>query len=80
MKTFVIASFLSVGLASQVLAAPGSNQYFAVIDTVGNCAVVDTLPSKASGLKILANKDGFNSESAAQKALGSQCKSVIDRG
>lgn len=79
MKRFLIASLLTVGFATQVLAAPAPAQHFAVIDTVGNCAVVDTMPSKASGLKILGDRDGFNSEAAAQKALGPQCKSVMDR-
>ena len=80
MKKFLIASFLTAGLATQVLAAQVPTQHFAVIDGVGNCAVVDTLPSKASGLKILGERKGYNSEAAAQKALGSQCKSVMDRG
>jgi len=49
------------------------------MDTVGNCAVVDTLPSKVSGLKIVGDKVGYKTEAEAQKALGSECKSVIDR-
>jgi hypothetical protein len=48
-------------------------------DTVGNCAVVDTHPSKVSGLRIVGNKGGYGSISDAQKALGSDCKSKIDR-
>jgi hypothetical protein len=79
MKTYLIATFLMVGLASQVLAAPAPTPHFAVIDTVGNCAVVDTQPSKVSGLKILGDKGGYKSEADAQKALGSGCKSVMDR-
>jgi hypothetical protein len=54
-------------------------RHFAVIDTVGNCAVIDTHPSKIDGLKILGHKGGYDSVQAAQKALGSHCKSVIDR-
>ena len=80
MNKFLIASFLTVGLATQVLAAPAPAQHFAVIDTVGNCAVVDTQPSATSGLKILGDRAGYNSEAAAQNALGSQCKSMIGRG
>ena len=49
------------------------------MDTVGNCAVVDTHPSTVRGLKILGVKAGYPSEADAQKALGSSCKSVIDR-
>ena len=79
MKTYLIAGLLVAGLASQVLAAPAPTQHFAVIDTVGNCAVVDTHPGKLSGLKILGNKGGYKSEADAKKALGPKCKSVIGR-
>ena len=54
-------------------------EHFAVKDTVGNCAVVDTLPSKVSGLRIVGNKAGYGSVTDAQKALGSDCISKIDR-
>jgi hypothetical protein len=80
MNKLLIASVLTVGLSTQVLAASAPTQHFAVIDSVGNCAVVDTQPSKASGLKILGDRHGYNNEAAAQKALGPQCKSMIDRG
>jgi hypothetical protein len=79
MRTFVLASILTVGLASQALAATAAGQHFAVMDTVGNCAVVDTHPSPVSGLKVLGVKAGYPTEADAQKALGSSCKSVIDR-
>jgi hypothetical protein len=80
MNKLLIASFLTIGLTTQVLAASAPTQHFAVIDTVGNCAVVDTQPSGTSGLKILGDRAGYSSEAAAQKALGPQCKSMIDRG
>ena len=79
MKTPLMATFLTVGLASQVVAAPAATSHFAVKDPVGNCAVVDTHPSKGSGLKIMGEKSGYRSEADAQNALGSRCKSVIDR-
>ncbi len=91
MKTFLIATVLTIGLATQVLAAPtsdtspsanassSSSTYFAVRDTVGNCAVVDTHPSKRSGLRVLGDKGGYPSEADAQKSLGAGCSSVIDR-
>ncbi|MGO8841261.1 MAG: hypothetical protein ACLQF1_09055 [Methyloceanibacter sp.] len=79
MKMYLIGSILTVGLATQALAAGAPTQHFAVMDTVGNCAVVDTLPSKVSGLKIVGDKVGYKTEAEAQKALGSECKSVIDR-
>jgi hypothetical protein len=67
MKTYLLGSFSIVGLASQVSAAPTSNPHFAVINTVGHCAVVDTLPSKVSGLRILGDKAGYKSEANARK-------------
>jgi hypothetical protein len=79
MKNTLIAGFLTAGLATQAFAASAPDQHFAVIDTVGTCAVVDTLPSPVSGLKLLGDKSGYKSEADAQRALGTGCKSVIDR-
>jgi hypothetical protein len=61
-----------------------SKDHWAVIDTVGNCAVVDTRPSPygISGLKILGNKSGYSSLSAAQKQIKSDmsvCKGTVQR-
>jgi hypothetical protein len=79
MKTYLTAYILTVGLAASAYAAPVATQHFAVIDTVGNCAIVDTHPSKVDGLKILGNKGGYSSIQETQKALGSKCKSVNER-
>jgi hypothetical protein len=80
MTKYLAASILIVGLAgSAFAAAQAGTQHFAVKDTVGNCAVVDTLPSKVSGLRIVGNEQGYGSVSDAQKALGSDCVSKIDR-
>ena len=76
MKSYVVAGLLLVGLATPALAA---NQHYAVKDTVGNCSVIDARPS--ANLKILGNKGGYESVTAAQKSLssGSGCKGMIDR-
>lgn len=80
MTKYLAASILILGFASPALAAAqAGNQHFAVQDTVGNCAVIDTLPSKVSGLRIVGNEQGYGSVSNAQKALGSDCISKIDR-
>jgi hypothetical protein len=80
MTKYLAASVLVLGLAGPALAAAGPGaEHFAVKDTVGNCAVVDTHPSKVSGLRILGNKGGYGTVGDAQKALGSDCKSKIDR-
>ena len=80
MKSYVLAGLLLVGLATPALAA---EQHYAVKDTVGNCSVIDARPSatKNSGLTLLGNKGGYDSEAAAQKALGSGagCKGMIER-
>ena len=78
MTKYLTTSILVLGLASPALAEAG-NQHFAVKDTVGNCAVVDTLPSKVSGLRIVGNEQGYGSVADAQKVLGSDCISKIDR-
>lgn len=81
MKQYVLAGALLVALATPALAA---TEHFAVVDTVGNCAVIDTKPSGygVSGLKILGEKSGYSSIDAAAKALksdSSTCKGMIDR-
>lgn len=74
------ATALALILASPALAVTAnSNEHFAVMDTVGNCSVVDTQPSEASGLKILGDKGGYGSASDAKSAFGSGCKGTIDR-
>jgi hypothetical protein len=78
MKRYVAATLLIVGLAAPAFAA----EHYAVMDTVGNCSVIDTLPSHVSGLKILGDKSGYGSPNAAEKAFksgGSDCKSLIQR-
>jgi hypothetical protein len=54
MKTYLTASLLLIALAAPAFAA----EHFAVVDTVGNCSVIDTRPSayKISGLEILGDK------------------------
>jgi hypothetical protein len=100
MKEFAVSTILLLGLTSPAFAAQSmaqqdandvgpnfsyqSKDHWAVIDTVGNCAVVDTQPSPydSSGLKILGNKSGYPSLSGAEQELksgSSDCKSVISR-
>jgi hypothetical protein len=99
MKQFAIATLFLVGLTAPVFAATMAQQdatdtspnfdyhskdHWAVIDTVGNCAVVDTKPSSygISGLKMLGNSSGYPSLSAAQQQIKSNmsvCKGTIER-
>jgi len=76
MKTTIAALTTLAGsllLATQVLAA--QTMHFGVMDTVGNCSVLDSHPSKASGLTILGDRGGYATDADAKKALGSKCKS-----
>jgi hypothetical protein len=99
MKQYVIAGLLLVGLTAPVFAANRANQdardispnfsyaakdHWAVVDTVGNCAVVDTRPSSydISGLKLLGDKSGYSSLSAANEEIKSDksaCKGIVSR-
>jgi hypothetical protein len=65
-----------MGLVTPAFAA---EQHYAVQDTVGNCSVIDARPSY--NLKVLGNKNGYDTEAAAQKALSdaSGCKSIFQR-
>jgi len=80
MKSYVVAGLLLVALATPALAA----EHYAVVDTVGNCSVIDTKPSPydISGLKILGDKIGYSSPAAAEKVFKSghsECKAMIER-
>jgi hypothetical protein len=99
MKQIAIASLLLVGLTAPTFAAKlvnpdtrdvspnfsyNAKDHWAVIDTVGNCAVVDSRPSSfdISGLKILGDKSGYSSLSAAEKEIKSDrsaCKGLVSR-
>jgi hypothetical protein len=81
MKSYVVAGLLLVALATPAFAA---SQHYAVVDTVGNCSIIDTKPSPygISGLKILGDKSGYSSLAAAEKVLNSgnsKCKAMIER-
>jgi hypothetical protein len=52
-----------------------------VLDTVGNCAVVDAKPG--AGLEIIGDKGGYASLESANKALRdakAKCKGVVGTG
>ena len=54
-------------------------EHYVVVDTVGNCAVVDAKP--ADGLKIIGDKSGYASSEAANKALKDakpECKDSVE--
>ena len=53
--------------------------HYVVVDTVGNCAVVDAKP--ADGLKIIGDKNGYTSSDSANKALKdakAECKDSVE--
>ena len=98
MKQYAIASLLLLGLIAPAFAANdqsqdakdvssdfkyNAKQHWAVIDTQGFCAVVDTRPSPTSisGLKIMGDRNGYPSLSSAQQQLKSDkaCKGDIER-
>jgi hypothetical protein len=98
MKQYAIASLLLLGLVASAFAANdqsqdakdvssdfkyNAKQHWAVIDTQGFCAVVDTRPSPTSisGLKIMGDRNGYPSLSSAQQQLKSDkaCKGDIER-
>jgi hypothetical protein len=56
-----------------------TTKHFAIKDTVGNCSVIDFLPSRASGMQLLGNKNGYASIRDAQGAFDSNCKAKIQR-
>jgi hypothetical protein len=92
MRQYAIAGLLLASLAAPALAAAmpdagdtspnysyAAKTHWAVEDKVGNCAVIDARPS--SDLKILGNKGGYPSLSAAEKETksASACKGFVSR-
>jgi hypothetical protein len=79
MKSYVAAGLLLIALTTPAFAA----EHYAVVDTVGNCSVIDTKPSpyNISGLKILGEKSGYSDIASATKVFKSstQCKGIIER-
>jgi hypothetical protein len=60
---------------------PAIAKHYVVVDTLGNCAVVDAKP--ADGLKIIGNKEGYASIEAANQALKdskANCKGMVETG
>jgi hypothetical protein len=56
-----------------------ATKHFAIKDTVGNCSVIDFPPSRASGMQLLGNKNGYTSVRDAEAAFGPNCKAKIER-
>jgi hypothetical protein len=60
---------------------PTTAKHYVVLDTVGNCAVVDAKPG--AGLEIIGDKGGYASLESANKALRdakAKCKGVVGTG
>ena len=60
---------------------PATAKHYIVLDTVGNCAVVDAKPG--DDLRIIGDKDGYASLESANKALKDakgKCKDVVGTG
>lgn len=76
---YAIASLLMVAEATAALAE--ATKYYVVVDTVSNCAVVDSKPSASSGLKVIGDKGGYSSIDGANKALKGapkgKCKGLV---
>jgi hypothetical protein len=81
MGRFAIAGVLTLALASSALAAAAA-KYYVVIDTVGNCAVVDSKPAGHAGMSILGDKGGYAAKDAADKALKAlpkgKCTGIVE--
>jgi hypothetical protein len=77
MRRYLIASLLAFSFVTPGFAAA---KYYLVIDTVGNCAAIESEPGKGAGMKIIGDKGGYESVDAAKKALKEmkECKGVVE--
>ncbi len=86
--TFLLASLTVPAFAANVAnpdagdTAPGymypAKHHLAVLDTVGNCAVIEG-SQPGPGLKLIGNKNGYPTIKAAEKAFNSECKGTVPR-
>lgn len=68
MKTVVSASLLLVVASTPMFAQDfGDAQNYVVVDTVGNCSVINAEPSP--GLKVIGKNGGYDKEDSAEKFL-----------
>ena len=49
-----------------------------MIDTVGNCAAIESKPIENAGMKVIGEKGGYESADAAKKALGSMLDKLLN--
>ena len=59
---------------------PARTRYYVVLDPVDSCAAIDTKPSGVSPLNTLGDKKGYDSLTAANKALNAvpaKCKRAV---
>ncbi len=74
-----VTSAISLTLATTLTTpAFAATKYYAVIDTVGNCSVLEAAP--VPDLKILGEQRGYNSKDAAKKAIKDHegCKGIVE--
>jgi hypothetical protein len=59
---------------------PSAARHYLVLDTVGNCSVIDAKPS--AGLKIIGDKGGYASPASANRAMNNEakCKGTVVTG
>jgi hypothetical protein len=63
----------------EIQSGQAATKHFAIKDTVGICSVIDFMPSRASGMQLLGNKNGYPSVRDAQAAFGPNCNAKIER-
>lgn len=64
MRRYLIASLLTFSLVTPGFAAA---KYYLVIDTVGNCAAIESEPSAHAGMKTIGNKGDYDSPMLRRK-------------
>jgi hypothetical protein len=68
MRKYLIATGLLAAMAAPANAA----EHYVVQDSSGYCSILDAMPSKVPGLKILGNRKGYDTREAAEQALKGQ--------
>ncbi len=79
MGRLLLAGAAALMLAGSAYAA--SAKFYIVVDTVSNCAVVDSKPAEHAGMKVIGDKGGYSSKDAAKKALADlkgKCKGIVE--
>lgn len=79
MRTLLIAAFAIAAMSAPALAAEDSDKTWVVKDSVNNCSMLPYKPGEETGLTIMGEEAGYDSNEAADKAMReADCEGIVE--